>query len=66
MSYTPRTDAWEYDSQPGNPMFPNGKWVVATEKCRQLERELAEAKAEIERLEEQAEDLREMAAGRDI
>jgi hypothetical protein len=48
---TPRTDAAKYDSQPGNPMFPNGKWVVPVEVSAQLESELAEARETIATME---------------
>lgn len=37
MSRTPITDAAEYDSQPGNPMIPNGRLVVRSEVARKLE-----------------------------
>lgn len=36
---TPRTDKEVYDSQPGNPMCPEGKFVVGVEFARNLEKE---------------------------
>lgn len=39
-SDTPRTDACEYNAQPGNPMVPNGTFVVSANFSRTLEREL--------------------------
>jgi hypothetical protein len=47
----PRTDAAKYDSQPGNPMFPNGKWVVPVEVSAQLESELAKEREQSEQWE---------------
>jgi hypothetical protein len=41
---TPRVDAAAYDSQPGNPMVPNGCAVVPADFARELERELFHAR----------------------
>ena len=62
MSDTPRTDAEQYDSQPGNPMFPGGHMVVPAALARQFERELADEAQDCARLQLRVVDLeRELA-----
>jgi hypothetical protein len=53
----PRTDAVAYDSQPGNPMVPNGCAVVPANFARELERELIELRDRLSELEKDRERL---------
>ena len=44
VSDTPRTDAEAFDCMNGNPLAPNGCWVVKRDFARQLEQEVAKWK----------------------